>query len=150
LLRNSLALDLFRQMGHYSPRYRNIELVLNSEYYGVYGFVERIKHDSNRVNIKKMSVNDNVFPDYTGGYILKIDRTDAAGWYSQLPGNCPSGAKFYYQYVYPNDVNITSFQQSYIQSYMNSFETMMNSSAYADPNTGYPKFIEVNSFVDFF
>ena len=33
---------------------------------------------------------------------------------------------------------------------MNDFETMMNSSTYADPVNGYQKYIDVNSFVDFF
>jgi hypothetical protein len=150
LMRNNLSCDLFRSMGRYAPRHRNVEVVVNNEYFGVYSLLEKIKKDSNRVNIKKLGSNDNVFPDITGGYILQIDRPNSAGWYSQFPGNSPGGTKFYYQYIYPKDSSITAQQINYIQGYMNNFETVMNSSSYADPNTGYPQYIDVASFIDYF
>jgi subtilisin-like proprotein convertase family protein len=150
LLRNALAFDLSRSMGHYASRYKYVELFQNNEYRGVYMLAERPKHDVNRINIKKMDVDDDVFPDYTGGYILKIDRHDELGWYSQYPGNSASGAKPYFQYIYPRDIDITAAQKNYIQTHMNEFETVMNSASYADPNTGYAKYIDVSSFVDYF
>jgi len=150
LLRNPLALDLSRAMGNYSSRYKNVEVFLNNEYQGVYALTEKPKRDSNRVNIKKLEPDDNAFPDITGGYIIKIDRTDEPGWYSQFQGNCIVNTKCYYQYVYPNDLEITGLQQNYIQAHMNSFETAMNSPTFADPSTGYQKYIDVASFVDFF
>jgi spore coat protein CotH/subtilisin-like proprotein convertase family protein len=149
-LRNALAFDLSRSMGHYSSRYKFVEVVENNEYRGMYLLCERPKHNINRINIQKMNANDDVFPDYTGGYIFKIDRPEEAGWYSQLPGLSSNGGKFYFQYVYPKDIEITASQKSYIQGYMNGFETMMNSTTYADPVNGYPKYIDVTSFVDLF
>ncbi len=150
LLRNNLTCELFRGMGHYAPRHRNVELVVNGEYFGVYSLFEKIKRDSNRVNIQKLGKNDNVFPDVTGGYIIQIDRPNEPGWYSQFPGNSPGGMKFFYQYIYPKDTSITAQQKNYIQTYMNDFESVMNSSSYADPNTGYPQYIDMTSFIDFF
>jgi subtilisin-like proprotein convertase family protein len=150
LLRNCLSYDLFRSMGRYSPRYKNVELVINNEYRGVYTCVEKPKRNSNRINIEKLDPTENTIPYVTGGYVLKIDRNDSPGWYSYLPGNNTVGAKFYYQYSYPKSDEITSQQSSYIQTYMNDFENMMNSPGYADPNTGYPKYLDVNSFVDYF
>lgn len=150
LMRNNLSCDLFRLMGHYAPRHRNVEMVVNNEYFGVYSLFEKIKRDSGRVNIQKMGSNDNVFPNITGGYILQIDRPNQGGWYSLFPGNSTGGSKFYYQYIYPKDSSITIAQKNYIQNYMNNFETVMNSSTYADPNTGYMSYIDLNSFLDFF
>jgi subtilisin-like proprotein convertase family protein len=149
-LRNALTFDISRSMGHYASRYKFVEVVQNNEYRGMYLLCERPKHDVNRIAIQKMNANDDVFPDYTGGYILKIDRHEDPGWYSLLPGLSPSGAKFYYNYVYPKDIDITASQRNYIQTYMNGFETMMNSANFADPASGYPKYIDVTSFVDLF
>jgi subtilisin-like proprotein convertase family protein len=150
MLRNILALDLSRWMGHYASRYKFVEVLQNNEYRGVYLLCEKPKHNVNRINIQKMNANDDVFPDNTGGYILKIDRTNAAGWYSEYPGLSSSNAKFYYNYVYPKDTTITTSQRNYIQGYMNEFETVMNSATFADPVNGYPKYIDVNSFIDYF
>jgi hypothetical protein len=88
-------------------------------------------------------------PYVSGGYIIQIDRSDEPGWTSALPGNSPSGTKFFYQYCYPKSTDITPQQSSYIQTYMNDFENMMNSPTYSDPTNGYPKYIDVNSFIDF-
>lgn len=150
LLRIPLAMDMFRWMGHYASRYRHVEMIVNNEYQGVYTLMEKPKRDSNRVNITKLGPNDNASPDITGGYIIKIDRNDELGWYSLYPGNSPANSKFYYQYVYPKDSDITLSQQNYIHNYLDGFETVMNSSTYADPLNGYSKYIDVGSFVDFF
>ncbi len=150
LIRIPLAYDLFRKMGHYAPRYKSVEVVINNEYQGVYGLMEKVKRDSNRVHVHTLSNTANSFPAVSGGYIVKIDRTDEAGWYSLLPGDCQSGTRFYYNYVYPKDVDITLAQKNYIKSYVDSFETAMNAWNYTDPLVGYRKYIALGSFVDYF
>ncbi|HEY6159596.1 MAG TPA: CotH kinase family protein [Bacteroidia bacterium] len=150
LMRSPLSYEFYRRMGHYAPRFRYVELVLNNEYQGVYQLMEKPKRDSLRISVKKLSATDNSAPNITGGYILKIDRTNAPGWYSQYPGNSNAGSRFYYQYDYPKDSKITSAQRSYIQAYMDSVEEAFNSPNFADPQTGYPNFIGVGTFVDFF
>lgn len=150
LLRIPLSYDLFRQMGHYASRYKNVEVLLNNEYQGIYTLLEKPKRDSNRINISKLTTLDNSGINVTGGYILKIDRSDAAGWFSLLPGNPPGVKHFYYQYVYPQDSVITTPQKNYIKNVLDSFETAMNSPTFANPTVGYSKYINVNSFIDFF
>ncbi|MES2590727.1 MAG: CotH kinase family protein [Bacteroidota bacterium] len=150
LLRNQLTYDLCRDMGHYSPRISNVEVILNGEYQGVYSLMEKPKRDDYRIDINKLSETDNFFPDITGGYIIKIDRTDEDGWYSLMAGNSPTSTKFYYQYVYPKDTAITVPQKDYIKSYMDSLETVLNSTNFADPVIGYKKYIDVASFIDYF
>ena len=149
LIRNSLTYDLSRKMGHYSPRTRNVEVVINNEYQGVYELMEKPKQGKNRIDVAKLTSFDNTGADVTGGYILKIDRTDVAGWYSLLPGNSVTNSHFYYEYVYPKDTAITVPQMNYIKSYVDSFETATNSPDFAGPN-GYRKYINSGSFIDFF
>ena len=150
LMRIPLTYDLFRRMGHYASRFKNVEMILNNEYQGVYALAEKLKRDSSRIHVSKMLPTDNIFPNITGGYILEIDRSDAAGWFSLFPGDNPNNSHFYYQYVYPKDSDITVQQKAYIKSYVDSFETVMASPSFADPVNGYAKYIHTGSFIDFF
>ncbi|MCW3078102.1 MAG: hypothetical protein JWO32_2711 [Bacteroidetes bacterium] len=149
LIRNALTQYAFQQMGHYSPRFKYVELFINNEYFGVYLLMEQVKRGKQRVNVGKITPVDNQFPYITGGYILQINRTDNPGWFSKYPGISSNAQKFYYQYNYPNATNITPQQSNYIKQVTDSFETVMQSPAFLDPVTGYKKFIDDNSFIDF-
>jgi len=152
LIRIPLTYDLFRKMGHYASRFKNVEVVLNNEYQGIYLLAEKPKRDSNRISVNKLTTlpADNIFPNISGGYIIKIDRPDAPGWFSLFGGTCPTNTHFYYQYDYPKASDITIQQQNYIKSYVDSFETVMNSPSFADPLIGYSKYIHRGSFIDYF
>lgn len=152
LLRNALSHHVFRSMGHYSPLFRFTEVFINNNYAGVYTFLEKPKRGMSRVNVSKMESYDNNFPQITGGYIIQINRSDDAGWWSLFPGisqTIPS-PKFYYQYVYPRAEDITDSQKNYIKAVLDSFEIALNSSNFSDAVNGYRKFIDVDSFVDMF
>ncbi len=69
LLRNPLAYALFRSMGHYSPRTKYFEMILNGEYRGVYTLIEKIERDKNRVDVPK-------FEETGGGFLMTIDDPD--------------------------------------------------------------------------
>jgi hypothetical protein len=47
--------------------------VTEAHYHGVYMLVERIKWDDNRVNIAKLTPDDNSEPEISGGYILNFE-----------------------------------------------------------------------------
>lgn len=149
LMRNALTQQLFQKMGHYSPRYKFVELFINNEYYGVYILMEQIKRGTNRVKIDKTAPGDNQWPYITGGYIFQINRTDDAGWYSLKPGISSNQSKFYYQYNYPRDIEITPQQKNYIKTVVDSFETVLSSPTFTDPAKGYKKFINDDDFIDF-
>ena len=83
LIRNYLSYDLARSLGGYAPRGVYCEVVLNGNYIGLYIFMEKIKIDTDRVNIAKMTNTDNSAPNVTGGYIVKADKTtggDYTAW----------------------------------------------------------------------
>ncbi|MCK5136376.1 MAG: CotH kinase family protein [Bacteroidales bacterium] len=146
LIRNILAYKLSESLGHYAPRTRLCELVLNGEYAGVYVLTEKIKRDNNRVDISKLNPNEISEDDLTGGYILKIDKSTGSncyGWSTEI-------AKIYIQNEYPDCDNIVPEQKLYIQDYINSFEEALFSEHFADPVNGYRQFIDLDSFLDYF
>ena len=53
-MRNPLSFQLFEEMGHYSIRFRLIDVILNGRYDGIYLFAEKVKRDKNRININKL------------------------------------------------------------------------------------------------
>jgi subtilisin-like proprotein convertase family protein len=155
LIRNALSQQIFREMGHYTPRTRFVELFVNNEYFGVYTLLEKPKVGTNRVDINKMSDLDNTYPYVTGGYLLQINRFDPLpnmGWNSLFPGNSVNNPPdhFFYQQEYPKPEEITNEQKQYIKAVLDSFETVMNGPNFADPVTGYRKWIDVLSWADFF
>lgn len=151
LMRNVLAYELSRDMGWYASRCRYCELVKNDEYMGVYILMEKIKEDDDRVNISKLNEDEISGDDLTGGYIIKIDKAEGeqtAGWYSNYPSE--NGFDIFYQYHDPDGEELVQEQKKYIQDEIRNFESVMKSSEYANPQTGYSYFINVNSFIDYF
>ncbi len=145
LLRNVLAYHLARTTGHYAPRTRLCELIVNDDYRGVYILTERIKQDDNRLDIANLKPEDIEGDELTGGYILQIDRDDEDnpndGWYSGFPD-----WKFY-AYDSPDYDVIQPEQRNYIRNYINGFEQMMNA---ADYEENYRDYVDVDSWVDYF
>ena len=152
-LRNVLAYDLFRRMGRYASRTRYCELFLNGEYRGIYILMEKIKRDRNRVDIAALDSTEIEGEPLTGGYIIKVDKTDGdntEGFFSKhLPAG-DSNRNVYYQYHYPVFADLLPEQRDYIQNYMANFENVMAGSDYDDPTMGYPAWLNVESFIDFF
>ncbi|MDJ1500362.1 CotH kinase family protein [Xanthocytophaga agilis] len=164
MLRDVIAYHLSQRMGWYASRFRYCELVVDGEYKGVYILLEKIKRNSNRVNISKLKSTDNSGDNVTGGYILKIDKTTGTiggGFDSQYQPNLPSGTNqgqkitFLYEYPERNDPpkgdDITPEQEQYIQGFMHAFESSLKGSNFADSaQGGYRKYINTASFIDYF
>jgi hypothetical protein len=150
-MRNVLAFDLFRKMGHYAPRTRLVEVIVNNEYQGVYVLTEKIKQDKGRVDIAKLATKDISGDDVTGGYIFKIDYYDQwNSWQSSYtPVNHPEKV-VNYVYADPDPDKLMSQQKTYLKEAVNSFESVLYGSAFADKTKGYPAWIDANSFIDYF
>lgn len=159
LMRNKLIYDLSNEMGRYASRTRFVELKINSFFKGVYVFMEKLKRDKERIDIKKLNIDENSGDDLTGGYILKIDKTAGSnvgdGYNHQNSFRSEHKPKFSesainFLYEYPDAEDITVAQKSYISSYVKDFENALASDNFKDPESGYRAFIDVASFVDFF
>jgi len=153
-MRNSLAYELSRKMGHYAPRTRMVEVIIENyykNYEGIYLLMEKIKQDKGRVNIAKLTNLDISGNDVSGGYIFKIDYFGQSNsWQSNYrPIDHPEKTVNYvYEDPEPND--LAWQQKEYLKTAVNSFESVLYSSNFKDPEKGYPAWIDVNSFLDYF
>lgn len=156
LVRNVLIYDLAREMNHYASRTKFVEMNINGQYNGVYVFMEKLKRDGGRIDINKLKDDENEGEDLTGGYILKIDKsnegfTDQNSFNSRYGSSIDqTGSAIRILYDYPKFDDITEEQKTYISTYITDFEQALASESFADPDTGYATYIDVDSFIDFF
>ncbi|MBK8636635.1 MAG: CotH kinase family protein [Saprospiraceae bacterium] len=142
-------MNLARELGMYASRTRYVEVILNGNYQGVYVFMEKVKRDKGRVDIDKLDDDENSGDDLTGGYILKIDKfTGSIGGSFTSDFKTQYGKDIHYQYDTPKDP--TSQQANYIQNFIRTFENTVNNANYKDPDVGYRKYADVESFVKYF
>lgn len=143
LIRNALIYELSNQVGRYAVRTRFCEVFVNTnggalsynDYVGVYSFMEKIKRDKNRVDITRISPEDNSEPEVTGGYIFKIDRPDPGDSGFSAGGQ---GVKW----VEPKEDEVTSKQSGYVRGYFNKMYSNLNH------RTKYADYIDPLSWVD--
>jgi hypothetical protein len=129
------------------------EVVLNGTYHGVYMLIEKIKRDKNRVDISNLEPQEISGSDLTGGYIIKLDKSDGnsgPGWSSAYrPRGAKAGQAITFQYEYPKFDEIVPQQKQYIQNYVAMFEKSLAEN-FGDPVEGYERYIDLPSFVDYF
>lgn len=146
LIRDYLSYNLSRQLGNYAPRTVYCELVLNGSYQGLYLLQEKIKADSKRVNILKITSEDNANPNITGGYITKADKTTGDDPVAWTMSSYAGETNFIHDLPKPEEV--TALQQTYIYSQFSSLATTSHSNN-INLSSGYPSIIDVPSFIDF-
>jgi hypothetical protein len=151
LIKNLMSLKIFGEMGNYSPRAQLCEVIIDSSYKGIYVIGEKIKRDANRVDIANLTATDTTGDDLTGGYILQQNYWNASNSFQSnySPIDHP-GFDVHFVYEYPDAATIQTAQKTYIASYIDSLETALYSTNFADPLTGYRKYLDVNSFIDYF
>lgn len=150
LMRNVLAYQMSRDLGHWSAHCKFVEVVINGDYKGIYVFMERIKRNAGRVNVPKMAITDTVGNALTGGYIFSLDK-EPNGWFSKFtPPNSVNGKARQFSYVYPKIADIVPAQKAYIQSYVDSFEAALASPKFQDPLVGVRQYANLKSFIDYF
>ena len=140
MMRDYISYEMTRQMGQYAANLKYCEVVLNGDYIGLYALSEKIKRDGDRVNIAKLSDDENSLPELSGGYLMQTDRPDEEdpqAWYNNGAG---------YIHEKPNSDDITQTQSSYIEGVFRSLDNNSNNS---NITTGYPSIIDIPSFVDY-
>ena len=150
-MRDVLAYDLANRMGRYATRTRYCEMVINGSYEGIYILMEKIKKDKNRVDISTLKTTDNTGDDVTGGYILKIDKTEGTKsrlWNTDV---MLSTGKYTVpiQVDYPKLADITEQQFSYIKNYVTDFENSLKAADFLSPTAKWRSMSDIDSFVDY-
>lgn len=151
LVKNLISYHLFGEMGNYTPRAQLCEVLVDSSYKGVYVIGEKIKRDANRVDIARLNPQDTVGDELTGGYILQQNYWNANNSFQSnySPIDHP-GFDVHFVYEYPDANAIQPAQKTYIAAFIDSLETALYSSNFADTATGYRKYMDTKSFIDYF
>ena len=77
LMRNRLVFDTYAKMtGEWGVNSMFVELVIDGEYQGVYVLMDKITNNEKRVYVG--TYGDDEKKDYSGGFIVKFDKTDVA------------------------------------------------------------------------
>jgi hypothetical protein len=149
LIRNALAYALGEAMGLKTPRYAFVEVYINldkqpvaaNDYQGVYMLAEKLEIDKDRLNIKKLKKDHLTEPDITGGYLMQFNMMAAEeplvrgrGW-SDLEVSDPD--------------DLQPAQLTWITNYIQKVHNSIHSANPSNPQTGYPAYIDVDSFVNY-
>ncbi len=147
MIRNAFIYEISNQIGRYAVRTRFCEVFVNTDggslgyedYVGVYSFMEKITRGRNRVDIRRIDPGHSDEPEISGGYMFKLDRTD--------PGDSGFVAgKEGILWVDPKENEVTPEQAKWVTDYINS---MYESTRSSNPETGYPKYIDMDSWIDY-
>ena len=144
LLRNITAFETSRiaEMS-WTPASVSVDLYLNGEYQGVYALTEKVEVGEERLDMQLVKSSDNSGEALTGGYLLELDfhfdepykfRTD--------------GERLPIMFKDPDDP--TQEQFAYVKNYYNVAEKALYSSNFKDPEDGYRKYIDVESFINYY
>ncbi|MHC1683892.1 MAG: CotH kinase family protein [Clostridiaceae bacterium] len=146
LLRNYLAMNISGEIMEYAPNVRYCELFLDGSYQGLYLLMENVSRGEGRINIQKPNKNSNVT-----GYIIRLDRegkgdqelNDYAN-YTNKTGVSAIDVR------YPGLTQITEGRMEYIRQDMSKLEKVLYSYDLVDKGKGYPQYIDINAFAEYF
>ena len=124
----------------WTPSCVSVELVLNGKHLGNYLLAEQVKVDPRRVAI-----------DSDSGFILELDfhYDNEIQWidyrgHSDMFGNgIPFGIK------HPDADKITPERVQEIKKYISDVSAVLYGAGFADPENGYRKYLDVESFIDY-
>ena len=143
LLRNDVALylgDAFSTLD-WTPHFTDVDLVLNGEYRGIYQLGEKIKIGKKRVN-----VGDD-------GFLVEIDMKS----YNFNEGRFDDDARCFFVphilcpiNVKDPDVEYDDTNFTFIRDRLTEIDAVLFSDNYQDPQTGWQKYMDMDSFVDWY
>ncbi len=151
MIRDVLAFTLAKPYFDYTPTARHCELVLDNIYYGVYVLTERVTKGKRRLNLDDPGDSGDAL---TGGYQVQIDRDNEPHIY--LSKHHPtsewgeiSWKYIHYQYKHPEFEEMSYQQRRYLQGRIDAMENALASAHYKDATTGYRRYLDVTSFIDY-
>ena len=135
LIRNTVAFYMGSISNlDYTPRFHYVDLMLNGEYNGTYQLGDHLKISKNRVN-----VGDD-------GFLVEIDCKlyDSDARYFYVPHID------YAINIKDPDVEFYDDNYTYVANYINMVDNVLFSDDFKDPDNGWQKYMDIDSFVDWF
>tara|TARA_B110000037_G_scaffold122834_1_gene140227 strand:+ start:790 stop:2235 length:1446 start_codon:yes stop_codon:yes gene_type:complete len=134
MLRNELAFDLSRFSDlDWTPESRFVELLINNEYLGVYQVVQKVEESPNRVNIGD------------DGYLLEVDQLSRLD-----PDDIIFSTNNYFFNILEPNLDFEDDKYNIIKNYIELTENTLLGNNFMDTTEGYSKYIDVDSFVDWY
>lgn len=148
LERNDVAFEFSRMLGmEYTPRARFVDLELNGTYQGIYQLTEHVRIAPDRVNIPELKVADTSATNITGGYLIEIDERRGEDF-------CFNSARTTMIFCLSNPETLNdpawAKQRAYITGYIAKIDSVLFSPQFADPQTGYAAYIDVESAISYY
>ena len=144
LLRNYLMYNLCRETMDWAPDCRFMELFVDGSYQGVYLAVEPVTAGANRLGLSEFGLISGATP-----YIVARDRKGTQT-HTINPYAMANGLAGHEMGIrYPSKTGLTPDQKRWIEQDISQFEEALYSDYFADPERGYAKYIDVDSFVDY-
>ncbi len=144
LLRTAVVFDLGRAINsNFTPEHRHVEVVLNGSYIGTYTLTEQIEVNPGRVEITELKSGDTGSDKITGGYLVELDRREDETYIVKTAiRTLPFAIK--------SPDAPTTEQYNYIKKYLTDTENAIYADNFADPVNGYAKYIDVESFINWY
>ena len=144
LLRNITAFELSRiaEMS-WTPTAISVEFYLNGKYQGVYALTEQVKVSEERFNIDLVKPTDISGEALTGDYFLELDFH-----FDELFKFKTDGQKLPIMFKDPEKP--TTEQFAYVKDFFNNAERVLYSDNFKHQENGYRKYIDVESFIDYY
>ena len=137
MLRNTMAFELgYMSNLDWTPAGEFAEVYLNGEYNGTYNITQKVEASSNRV-----SLGDT-------GYLLELDQLDRIDP-DDVYFESTVTEKFIINIKEP-ELNYGSEEFRYIENLIAEFEGALFGANYQDENAGYKKYINLESFIDWY
>ena len=151
MMRDLLTYELMRPWMEFTPQGRYCELFVDGTYYGVYILSEVVSKGRHRLDLLKPRDEGE---ELTGDYLLEVDCNDEVTYTSRYHPVSSTGVPYkdrhiLIQYKYPNHDKLDDRQLAYIHSCINRMEAALASPGYSDPETGYRRYLDVESFIDY-
>jgi len=151
MIRDLLAFEIARPWMEYTPQGRLCEVYLDGTYYGVYILCEVVSKGKYRLDLPDPGEDEEAI---TGGYIVEVGTEDKPHHVSKYHpvdswGRAFTDDTIYLQYEWPDFEDLTPAQVEYIDQCIDNMEDAFASSKYKDPEVGYAKYIDVQSFMDY-
>lgn len=148
LLRNVVAFEISRRIGmDYTPYCQPVDVVLNGEFKGCYQLCDQVEVNPGRIPVTEMELTDIEGEALTGGYHLEIDgyanQENEREWFESTYHQIPVTIKS------PDDGG-TFEQYEYIKEYFSEMERAVFTRGYNDPETGYRKWLDLDSYLHYF
>ncbi len=151
LIRNYMWMNLSAEVMGYAPDVRYCEVILDGKYQGLYLMMETIARGEGRVNLSAYEEGKS----YTE-YIVRMDKPDQdirdLNTFSNYTLRTVVGEneQTVLSVVYPGTKKLNEEICDYIEKDFSRFEKALYSSDYRDPIRGYRRYIDVDSFVDYY